>query len=1382
MAEVERFWCARGKQFGLDRDGFLTDPERPIVDRFSSNPEAIPTSALRSARSAVLLGEMGAGKSTVLQRPELLLPLGIKVLAIDLAQYGSEVRLIEEVVQHPSIEQWLAGSTELALVLDGFDEAQERIPQLGKVLAAAINTWPTERLVLRIASRTVDWSRILERSIGDSFDDPTVVVALLPLRRDDARAIAAELCDDPDAFLSAVDGSGASAFASRPQTLRMLARSFQSSGTLPDRAADVYEQGLRWLAQEANEGRVESRLVGSLSIDERIAVARRVAAGLTFGRAAAVRTDRLVHIGSEDLEIATIAYGVEPASGRSISVTDSAVREVLSSAMFATVGSGRLGFAHASFGDYLTAAWIHTNGLDDDRVQSLLIGPDGRVRPQLRGTAAWLVAIAPDRFGWLTVSDAECFLGPVDIPTADLRASVIEGLFAVADRRNWSWSESLEGLDHPAIAQQIQQRMSNGSEDQRRLAIKLARDCRTVEVLPYLTRVALDPTLDDGLRSRAGHAAIAIGSSETSTGLAALAVDESIRGDDEMDELLAVGLTASWPHRLSTAEVFSLLHAPKRNDLFGAYRRFIDDFAIGLRPEDAGPAISWLEAHVDEIDSGGFERLADKIVELAGKGDIDAGMRASLCRIAVARAENYEGIIFGRGLNRPDHEVVDVDSRRRIASAIVDGAVNDTVILYVSDRPARGSGLLTGNDLEWIFAEAATATGQRLAALVRLFGLVFDMYRRDHAEFFLELDWQHPIRMARRDLVQVEWESATAVEMKRMYALLNPSQQRQPGEITDEDGRIDEVLAKIDGGEAEAFIDLGRTLAATETAFDLTTTATWRIAGPEQRDRIVTAAQTYLTTRACDPDAWLDDPSILHFAAYAGYRAMTLLLRVRPAALEQLSAADWAEWAPIIATKMCTVDGPSWEDKLELLRRANVNVHDVLVAALTRYISAAAATDQHLYWANEVDFLFDDEIQAFIVRFVEAGPSPLTGGLLEVLCRKEPEVAVPILRSMFADQEPEQRAQRVAAGILLFDHDLVESWPVLRSAFDGDNQLALDVVGNTDTVRYRDGDTLLPEDTLAEIYLWLRQRFDPSGDPQHAGVHVVDAREQVGRWRDRLLIELRDRGTASAIDALAALSNALPSMPSLQRIRATAMTVFSQKSWTGRSIRDLVALAQDTTRALVNTELDLQVVIRKALTIVQRELTGANPQSHLLWDTHSKRPKTEDEISDHLRNRLAELTGGNRLVVNREVQVRRNQPSGVPERADIQIDAATGVAGPFATISYPIEAKGAWNDELMTAMRSQLVEKYMTDLHVSHGCYVVLWPDVEDWTEKDARRRAVARLDRDEVVEQLAIQATQLRNEGYFVDVVHLGEYKRPSPNWRQRIASGPLRFLSPSS
>lgn len=55
------------------------------------------------------------------------------------------------------------------------------------------------------------------------------------------------------------------------------------------------------------------------------------------------------------------------------------------------------------------------------------------------------------------------------------------------------------------------------------------------------------------------------------------------------------------------------------------------------------------------------------------------------------------------------------------------------------------------------------------------------------------------------------------------------------------------------------------------------------------------------------------------------------------------------------------------------------------------------------------------------------------------------------------------------------------------------------------------------------------------------------------------------------------------------------------------------------------------------------------------------------------------------------------------------------------------------------------------------GIYLVVWPDQKYWSDKqDRRRRAVAVLDRQGVVDVLAAQARTLAQEGFRVRTVHL--------------------------
>ena len=74
----------------------------------------------------VLLGEPGAGKTTVLLQSGPLLHDRISAQTFDLAEYGSEDRIVSEILEHPAIERWLTSQEQLCIVLDGLDEAMAR--------------------------------------------------------------------------------------------------------------------------------------------------------------------------------------------------------------------------------------------------------------------------------------------------------------------------------------------------------------------------------------------------------------------------------------------------------------------------------------------------------------------------------------------------------------------------------------------------------------------------------------------------------------------------------------------------------------------------------------------------------------------------------------------------------------------------------------------------------------------------------------------------------------------------------------------------------------------------------------------------------------------------------------------------------------------------------------------------------------------------------------------------------------------------------------------------------------------------------------------------------------------------------------------------------
>lgn len=346
----------------------------------------------------------------------------------------------------------------------------------------------------------------------------------------------------------------------------------------------------------------------------------------------------------------------------------------------------------------------------------------------------------------------------------------------------------------------------------------------------------------------------------------------------------------------------------------------------------------------------------------------------------------------------------------------------------------------------------------------------------------------------------------------------------------------------------------------------------------------------------------------------------------------------------------------------------------------------------------------------------------------------------------------------------LVDYDLESSWLAIREALEPNPALAQDVLGATLTVRGFLGIEHLPEQLLADVYLWLRPHFPPETDPQFDGVHGVGPREQIGHWRDNLLSRLSNLGTSEAVAEVRRIADKLPEVRWLSRTVATAEAALRRSQWTPTPLGQLLELTTNRRKVLVDNIEDLCGATAEALQEVQARLTGATPRSHLLWDSHSGRPKSEDEISDYLASELAQILQVRGVVVNREVQIRRLQQSGIGERTDLLVDAALPGRVDVDPLSLPVEVKCAWHPDLLTAMRDQLVERYMRDTRAKCGIYLVAWPDLSSWSDKtDHRRPRVAALNRAHTEDVLANQAAEAARHGRHVRVIHLDvAYRRP--------------------
>lgn len=1383
MPYVTRYWCPHDGTFHLDERGYLADPDSTFLAR-SLNRMAAATERLAAQRCLVLLGEPGAGKTTALDQhaPLLLESVEAQVLRVPLGLFGSEDRLFRELLDSDQVRRWVAGEGQLCIVADGFDEGAARLPNLALLFADRIAHWPTDRLWLRLACRTADWPTSLGNALRARFEQ-VALMELLPLRRQDVAVLAAGWGAGAG-FLEAVETARVVPLASRPLTLRLLATAFAGSGTLPRRGVQLFRLGLTALAEEQNDSRLDTGLGGALSAAERIAIAGRVAAASIFGGRPIIWTgpasspDRDVQT---DIAIDELAVGAEPlGDSATVNLSREAIREAVATGLFSSRGDQRLGWSHATFADYLAAHWLMANHVSVDQARSLFLAPDGLTYPQTRLVAAWALAIDPGAYEFLAAADPEALRGEVDLPGDGIRSAVIDGLFnvAAAGRLRDRWGTDYDVLCHEAIADQLRPRLASSEKAVRRLALRLAAVCRREELRDDLVRLTLDTDSSFGDRVSAGWAVIALNETRPGDDLLPLVTDVQRRGDDPDDELLGIGLRASWPHALATDDVFHHIGRPKAPDLYGMYFDFIVRFASHLTAEDLGAALGWLEPLIGTAIDDRRGPLVNAALKLAVANHDDHDALDAAARFAVSRAPSYEGFYLDEHVAVTDDPLDDATCRRALLNAVLAKEPDDSVVYALADTAGgHNLGIVRHDDLAWLADEYEYATPERRSRLAPLFGMVFVSNRLDHLDVVFDMPSDHPLY---RDLVGA-WIAPMALDDPDVIALqgrwrTTAARRRQNSGVRDEiDDMLSELLERFEGGDAVGFwhgvrllyVSPGGRRFVSEFDPDVTQTQRWSQLSAADQQRWVLAAKRYLLLGECEPEKWLGQQKH-HYPSMAGYRAMVLLLRRDPTALQELPSDVWREWAPAIIDWTVTVNGAQWEDKEAILDRAAGAARLELVEAIVSLVRAADERDNHVFLRREVNSLWDVDLGAQLLTILRDATSP---NVRDEVAQSMADCDIALVRPTlleWLEQKDEARDRAVLAAALLVDHDFAASWSHVRTPMDSDATFADAVLAASGVVRDRRTPPVGPR-VLADLYVWLVEHFPQHEDCHQAGAHFVGSREEVGLWRDHILEALRSTGTPEGVDAVRELASRLPTITWLGTVQAAAEEALRQAQWHRTDLDDLRRIAADRSARLVTSEGDLSVVIEAALTTIQHRLQGDTPEAPQLWDTVVRRPKEEDALSDYLCNRLNDLIGGRGVVANREVQIRRNHTSGIGERVDLQVDAIAADSGRYRTVTVPIEVKGAWNTDLDTAMSEQLVGRYLADLHTRHGIYAVGWFDPEWWDSDagglpgDRRRARVVARGRRELRRALAAQATELANLGYDIRVVILDcSFRRP--------------------
>jgi hypothetical protein len=568
--------------------------------------------------------------------------------------------------------------------------------------------------------------------------------------------------------------------------------------------------------------------------------------------------------------------------------------------------------------------------------------------------------------------------------------------------------------------------------------------------------------------------------------------------------------------------------------------------------------------------------------------------------------------------------------------------------------------------------------------------------------------------------------------------------------------RVVRALDDLEAGDVDAFwqrlyyflqFDTSGFARVSGIEWDMMALSGWQAADAATRSRIVEAAKRYVLEGEPNTEEWLEKDGVIHFPAFAGYRALRLLKNLAPDSVSEIPASAWAKWAPIILYYPISTGTGEEEPHLELVATAYRQAPEAFIDTLLFLLEKENEEKGHLFILHDLKRSWDDRLAGLLLEKAKDPrlKPPCVGHLLKDLLDygfDEAEELAGTLVESCSGADEEGRARAVAA------------WPVVWAAMQRDDEFAGELVGAiANGAHHSDlSSKRLSERQAADLYIWLVRRYPHSEyyiQYREDSLTSIGFKESVSMWRDDIPGDLQNRGTPEACLQIERIAAELPELR--DRLKWTlhhARAETRRKTWAAPRPEYVLDLARKRTTRLVQNGDQLLEALIESLGRLQKRLQGETPAVFALWNEAgaSYAPKDEERLSDEIKLHLEQDLAERGIVVNREVVIRRGGGGRRGERTDIHVDATVfgSDRGRYDTVSAIIETKGCWNRELDTAMEDQLVNRYLQDNECHHGLYVVGWFNCQHWDDADQRKARAPRHSIDVARERFEDQASRL--------------------------------------
>lgn len=349
---------------------------------------------------------------------------------------------------------------------------------------------------------------------------------------------------------------------------------------------------------------------------------------------------------------------------------------------------------------------------------------------------------------------------------------------------------------------------------------------------------------------------------------------------------------------------------------------------------------------------------------------------------------------------------------------------------------------------------------------------------------------------------------------------------------------------------------------------DLTTLPGWRSADAAIRSRIIRAARMYILEQDPETSKWIGQ-NIFHRPAFAGYRALRLLLKETPKDVSTIPQYVWERWASIVISY--PLSSSIKEDiHRNLVNIAYHNAPEEIIKILMLLIDKENREYNNIFIIRDVECCWDERLAKSLfekAKETELKPSCMGIILSNLLDHKYKyakefaESLVPLKDSLI----DEERSKAIIAASILMIHADDAGWSILWPAIQSDLEFGQALIAAVSQNRYSDNSGLnLNERHLAELYLWLVSRYPYEEDPSHEGVFTPGPRDSIAYFRDSVLNQLKLLGNEEACEEIRRIAERLPDLDWLKWTLYEAQINTQQKTWKPLLPEEVIEFAQYT--------------------------------------------------------------------------------------------------------------------------------------------------------------------------------------------------------------------------